>query len=106
MTNWSPFETAYSRAQLASDTSSTLVLKQDGTWRRVRQTQLLAGAGGLWMESKDMEVDEGQWFADDGKLSLIQKNDVWEEYTYKLQGSDKGARLLLTSGGQGELWGR
>lgn len=105
MTNWSPFETAYSRAQMTSDTTSSLQIKADGTWQRVRKSHTIAGAGGVWLESKDQTVEKGKWFADDGKLSLIQENDIWEEYSYKLK-SDSTVRLLLVSGGKGELWGR
>jgi hypothetical protein len=106
MTNWSPFETSYSRAQLAADTSGSLTLKTDGTWQRIRKHQMIAGAGGVWLESNERKVEQGQWFADQGALSLIQKGDIWEEYTYQLKPSGAGMRLLLISGGKGELWSR
>jgi hypothetical protein len=106
LTNWSPFETAYSRAQMASDTTGTLVIQPDGAWTRTYKTQMIAGAGGVWLESNDTKESKGTWYAGNGSFSLIWDDKSWQEYKYELRQTPQGVRLLLTSGGKGELWER
>ena len=106
MTNWSPFETSCSRAQMASDRTGTLVIESDGTWRRRDQTQMIAGAGGVWVESNDTKDSKGTWYAGNGSLHLIWEGKSWQEYKYEIRQAPQGPRLLLTSGGKGELWER
>jgi hypothetical protein len=106
LTNWSPFETAYSRAQMASDRTATLVIEPAGTWRRRDQTQMIAGAGGVWLESNDTKDSKGTWYAGNGSLHLIWDDKSWQEYKYEIRQTAEGVRLLLVSGGKGELWER
>jgi hypothetical protein len=106
LTNWSPFETAYSRAQMASDTTGTLVIQSDGTWTRVSRTHTIAGAGGVWLESKDTQESRGTWYAGNGSLHLIWDDKSWQEYKYEIRQTPQGVRLLLAIGGKGELWER
>lgn len=106
ITNWSPFETSYSRAQMASDTTGTLVIRPDGTWMRQDKTHMIAGAGGVWLESKDTQESKGTWYAGNGSLHLIWDDKSWQEYKYEMRQTPQGVRLLLTSGGKGELWER
>jgi len=105
ITNWSPFETSYSRAQLASDSSSTLVLAPDGAWTRVTKHSMIVGAGGVWLESKDEKREGGKWYAEDGRLVLLGEKDTWEEYKYEVRQSAEGRRLVLITGNKGEIWG-
>lgn len=106
LTNWSPFETAYSRAQMASDSTGTLVIKPDGTWTRMYKTHTIAGAGGVWLESKDTKESRGTWYAGNGSLHLIWDDKSWQEYKYEVRQAPQGVRLLLAIGGKGELWER
>ena len=106
LTNWSPFETSHSRAQMASDTTGTLVIQPDGTWTRMYKTHMIAGAGGVWLESKDTKESRGTWYAGNGSLHLIWDDKSWQEYKYEIRQTPQGARLLLAIGGKGELWER
>lgn len=106
LTNWSPFETASSRAQMASDTTGTLVIQPDGVWMRTDRTHMIAGAGGVWLESNDAKESKGTWYAGNGSLHLIWDDKSWQEYKYEIRQTPQGGRLLLTSGGKGELWER
>jgi putative oligomerization/nucleic acid binding protein len=104
ITNWSPYETDYSRAQLVSESTALLEIRADGTWMRTDKSQMLAGAGGVWIESNEKKVDQGRWYAGKGELYLISKDNTWEDYKYTLRQTQKGLQLLLASGNQGELW--
>jgi hypothetical protein len=106
LTNWSPYETAYSRASSTSDTTGTLVLQPDGTWARSKRTHMIAGAGGTFLESDDTKTTKGRWNAGHGALYLISDDNSWEDYKYEVRQTVAGVRLLLTSGQQGELWER
>ena len=106
ITNWSPFETHYSRAQLAADHSATLVIEADGTWRRTDQSQMIAGAGGVWLESNETKESKGQWYAGNAALYLIWEDKSWQDYKYEIRPTADGTRLLLVSEGKGELWER
>lgn len=102
ITNQSPFETAWSRAQAVNDSKTNMELRADGTWTRVEESHMLAGAGGVWLESKDQNVDQGTWCAGNGQLHLIGKDDMWESYQYRVE----GASLRLVSGQSGQVWQR
>jgi len=102
MTNWSVFETSYSRAQAVNESNSTLTFKADGTWERVDQSQFLAGGGGLWVESNDKSVSKGKWNADSGALFMLWQDKSFEDYKYKLDGSN----LIMMSGKTGQQWKR
>ena len=106
MSNPSQYETAWSRANLASDDSTTFVAAPDGSWTRTKRHYMISGAGGTWVESNDVKTDRGQWFAEGGRLTLMGEDGSWEEYDYRLKPTAEGVRLLLVSGGTGELWSR
>ena len=65
---------------------------------------MIAGAGGVWLESKDTKESRGTWYAGNGSLHLIWDDKSWQEYKYEIRQTPQGARLLLASGGKGELW--
>jgi hypothetical protein len=100
LTNNSVYETAWSRASLASETTSTLELRADGTWTRTDVTQGLAGAGGVWIDTGGTTVKKGRWNAGNGTLYLMRDDDSWTIYQYKLE----GATLRLANGNKGEVW--
>ncbi len=100
LSNTSPFETAWSRAQLASEKTATLTLGADGTWTRVTKSHTLVGAGGVWLEDKSEKKSQGRWNAGDGKLYLMYDDDSWTIYQYRLEGNT----LRLVCGKQGETW--
>jgi hypothetical protein len=100
LSNSSVYETAWSRASLASETTSTLELRADGTWTRTDVSQGLAGAGGVWIETGGTMVKKGRWNAGNGTLYLMYDDDSWTIYQYKLE----GATLRLARGNKGEVW--
>jgi hypothetical protein len=100
LSNNSVYETAWSRANLASETTSTLELRADGTWTRTDVSQGLAGAGGVWIETGGTTVKKGRWNAGNGTLYLMYDDDSWTIYQYKLE----GATLRLANGNKGEVW--
>jgi hypothetical protein len=102
ITNNSPFETDWSRARAVSDEKTQIEFRADGTWTRVVDWHMIAIAGGVSMESRDRDVTEGRWNAGNGKLVLISKGDVWEEYRYDVRGTE----LRLTGEKRGEIWSR
>ncbi|MEN8148861.1 MAG: SHOCT domain-containing protein [Planctomycetota bacterium] len=102
LTNNSPFETDWSRARAVADEKTTIELRADGTWTRVVDWHMIAISGGLTMESKDRDVTHGTWNAGNGKLILVSKGDVWEEYRYRVT----GAELRLAGEKRGEIWQR
>ena len=106
MTNWSPFETAATRANMASDASATVTLRADGQYTRTSRRHMIAGAGGTWVESDDVKSDRGQWFGGNGRVVLLSDKQEWEEYEYRVERTAEGARLLLVRDGTGELWER
>jgi hypothetical protein len=100
LSNNSVYETAWSRANLASETTSTLDLRADGTWTRTDVSQGLAGAGGIWIETGGTKTRKGRWNAGNGQLYLMFEDDSWTIYQYRVEGGS----LRLASGGKGELW--
>jgi hypothetical protein len=101
ISNQSPFETAWTRAQFASDTASTLELRANGTWTRRDVSRALLGGGGVWLDTgRQEEVFEGRWSAGNGTLYLMYKDDSWSIYQYRLEGN----KLRLARSGKGELW--
>lgn len=104
ITNWSQWETAYSRAKLVSDSKTRLTLSRDGTWKRVYESQTLAGGGGIWMESNDRKVSQGRWFGGGGMLYLVDDQDLWETYRAKVEGQPGERQLRMASEKTGTLW--
>ncbi len=100
ISNNSPFETAWSRANLASETTSTLELRADGTWTRTDVSQGLAGAGGIWIETGGTKTRKGRWNAGNGTLYLMFDDDSWTIYRYRIEGNT----LRLANGDKGEIW--
>lgn len=88
------------RAQAVSDTKVNLELFPDGKWQRTTNSHMLAGASGVWLESKDTKKENGVWCASNGELHLISKADMWESYKYSLEGE----KLRLAAGEQGQIW--
>ncbi len=104
ITNNSVWETDYSRAQLASDRKGTLSFSPDGSYRRVDSSHMIVGAGDVWLEDKSEEKQQGQWFAADGNLTLVDDKGNTYEYQYRVeQGAGK---LLLGQGSKGTVWKR
>ena len=104
ITNQSVWETDWSRAQLVSDNQSHLVFTPDGKWSRTDTSHMIAGAGDLWIESKDKDESSGRWFAGEGTLFMIWENNTWEDYTYKIHNSVKGRELRMICGKTGQVW--
>ncbi len=104
LTNWSVNETAWSRARMASETKSVLTLQQDGTWTRVDDREMLAGAGGVWLEDKSRDTSRGRWYAGNGFLYRIWENDSWNTYKYAIQATPEGRQLRLATEKEGTLW--
>ena len=102
ISNNSPFETAWTRAQAVNEQTSSLKIRGDGTWTRTDKRHMLVGAAGIWLEDKSSSSASGTWSAGGGKLYMIWKDKSWEEYSYQLDGN----RLRLASDKQGEVWKR
>ena len=102
--NRSPFETDWSRAQAVKDVKSRMEFRADGTWKRTDQEHLLVGAGGIWLEDKSNKVSEGTWFAGDGKICILYKDDSWSDWGYRMEGAGPGRKLRLATGRRGEVW--
>jgi len=101
VSNQSPFETAWSRAQYGKETASTLTLGEDGTWTRRDVSQAIMGASGIWLDTGKQEtVRKGRWSAGNGQLYLMVEDDSWTIYQYRLEGDT----LRLVSGARGEVW--
>jgi hypothetical protein len=101
VSNQSPFETAWSRAQYGRETASTLTLAADGTWTRRDVSQAIMGAAGIWLDTGKQEtVKKGKWCAGNGQFYLMYENDSWTVYQYRLEGDT----LRLASGTKGEVW--
>jgi hypothetical protein len=67
---------------------------------------MLAGAGGIWIESNDRKTSKGKWYAGDGLLYLVTDDDLWETYRYEVRSAAGGAgrQLRLASEKTGTLW--
>lgn len=104
LTNWSVYEDSWSRARMATDSNTTLLLAADGSWSRTYESQTLAGAAGIWLESNDRKVSRGKWYASDGLLYLVTDDDLWETYKYGLQQTSAGRQLRLASEKTGTSW--
>lgn len=104
LTNWSVYESSWSRANLATDSNTTLVLAANGAWNRTYESQTLAGGGGIWLESSDRKVSKGKWYAGDGLLYLVTDDDLWETYKYRLEQTGAGRQLRLASEKTGTAW--
>jgi len=100
--NESQWETASSRARSVSESTSALRFEADGSWRRRTDSQMIAGAGGVWIGSKDSKASQGRWKADGGKLFMLWQDHSLQDYRYRFDGN----QLHLLSGGKGETWVR
>jgi hypothetical protein len=101
VSNQSPFESAWTRAQYGRETASTLTLAADGTWTRRDVSQAIMGAAGIWLDTGRQEtVRKGRWCAGNGQFYLMYENDSWTVYQYRLEGDT----LRLASGAKGEVW--
>jgi hypothetical protein len=100
-------EDAWSRARMVSESSTDLTLAGNGTWRRLYRSQMLAGAGGIWVESSDRKESKGKWYAGNGLLYLVTDDDLWETYKYEVKGAaaaGAGRQLKLATEKTGTLW--
>ncbi len=104
ITNQSVWETDWSRARLVSDKQSHLIFHPDGSWSRTDTSHMIAGAGGLWIESKDANKSSGRWYAGEGKLFMIWENNTWEDYTYKIDTRAGKRELKMICGKTGQVW--
>lgn len=104
--NESPFETDWSKAKMVSETNSVLVFQADGTWTRTDDYQMLAGAGGLWIDSTEKTVNRGRWYAGEGLLHMIWEDNSWEDYKYEVKLTEQDRQLKRISGQSGETWKR
>jgi hypothetical protein len=104
ITNQSPFETDWSRAQLASETKSSLVFAADGRWERRDNTHMIVGAGGVWLEDKSEDTQRGRWNAGDGRLFMVWEDQSWDDFRYQVRRTAKGIELRTLRGKKGEVW--
>jgi hypothetical protein len=102
--NESPFETSWSRAQMASERQSRLVFSADGSWTRTDRREMLAGAGGVWIEDKSEKSSAGTWNAGGGRLYMMWKDGSWDDFQYRLETEGGKRRLRLAGSGRGEVW--
>ncbi|MHC5003794.1 MAG: SHOCT domain-containing protein [Planctomycetota bacterium] len=106
ITNQSPFETDWSRAQLASKTESTLVFAADGRWERHDKSHMIVGAGGVWLEDNDESTQRGRWNAGEGLLFMVWEDSSWDDFRYQIRRTAKGIELRTLRGSKGEVWHR
>lgn len=102
ITNQSPFETDWSRAQLAAENQSTLQFMANGRWHRVDDYHMVVGAGDVWLEDKDRKESRGKWNAEKGLLFMLWEDQSFEDYQYHI----RGKLLILTSKEKRLLWER
>ena len=100
--NNSVWETDYSRAKLVSESNSTLTFNPDGTWTREDKSQMIAGAGSVWIESNENSIKKGQWNAENGHLFMLWEDESFEEYSYKFERN----QLKMVTGKTGQIWTR
>ena len=89
ITNNSPWETDYSRAKLAADESATIQFSADGRWVRVDKYHMIAGAGGVWLEDREVKTSKGKWNADKGYLYMLWDDKSYEDYDYEVKSNQK-----------------
>lgn len=106
ITNWSTWETHWSRAQLVADTNSVLVFHANGTWTRTDKYHMIAGAGGTWIEDKRVTASDGRWNAANGALYMVWKDNSWDDFKYQVTRTREGIQLRTASGKTGRLWKR
>jgi hypothetical protein len=104
LTNQSPFETDWSRASMVSDKNSIMEFRADGTWLRTDKSHLLVIAGGSYVEDKSIDSSGGRWYASNGVLIMIWKNNSWEEYKYQILQTPQGRQLRMVCGNSGQVW--
>jgi len=106
ITNWSTWETHWSRAQLVADTNSVLVFHANGTWTRTDKYHMIAGAGGTWIEDKRVTASDGRWNAATGALYMVWKDNSWDDFKYQVVRAQDGIQLRMVSGKTGQIWKR
>lgn len=104
LTNQSPFETDWSRAQMVSDKNSTMEFRADGTWLRTDKSHMLVIAGGTYLEDKSSDSSGGRWYASSGVLIMIWEDNSWEEYQYQIHQTAQGRQLRMVCGNSGQVW--
>ena len=104
LSNQSVFETDYSRARMVRDTQTSITLNADGSWEKISTSQMIAGAGGVWLESKDTSTERGRWYAENGNLYLVEEKGGWAQYQYRIEEGAQGRQVKLVDGKQGEIW--
>jgi len=86
LSNDSPFETDSSKARSVSETKSTLEFRSDGTWRRKDVSEFIAMGSGVTVAQGPREtVSEGKWYAGNGSLFFLWKDDTWQDCSYTLE---------------------
>jgi len=106
ITNWSTWETHWSRAQLVSETKSVLIFYPNSTWTRTDKTHMIAGAGGTWLEQESVKADQGRWNAGNGALYMVSKDNSWDDFRYQIVHAKDGVQLRMASGTTGQAWRR
>jgi len=104
ITNTSPFETDWSRAQLASKSESTLTFTADGRWERYDKSHLLVGSAGVWLEDNSETTNRGRWNAGGGSLYMVWEDSSWDDFQYQLRRTERGIELRTVKGKRGEVW--
>jgi hypothetical protein len=102
--NQSPFESAWSRAQAVSETETFLTISPDGTCTWTSKSQMIVGAGDVWLEDNSSTTNRGTWNAGNGILYIIWDDNTYRECAYQFQGGGGGRQLRLACGGDGEVW--
>lgn len=102
MQNNSSGESSYSRAKIASESTTTLTFHPDGSWSRTSKSETLVGSGSVWLESKKSSKANGRWNADKGQLFMLWEDQSFADYQYQLQGN----QLSMTSRKTRQSWVR
>ena len=102
MQNNSSGESSYSRAKMASESTTTLTFHPDGSWLRTSKSETLVGAGSVWLENKQSSKSNGRWNADRGQLFMLWEDQSFADYQYQLQDN----QLSMTSGKSRQSWVR
>jgi hypothetical protein len=98
------YQTAWTAAQSVSEDKSHLTFSADGRWHRVNTSHALVGAGGIWLEDKSKKEYSGKWFADGKKLFVINEDNTWEDFAYKVVPLGEGRELRTSVGNKATIW--
>ncbi len=102
ITNQSPWESDWSRAQAVNETSSQISFQPNGTWQRNDKSHMLVGSAGIWLEDKSDKASNGTWNAGEGILYMLWEDKSYRECQYRVENS----QLRLVCGDKGETWQR